>query len=51
LAGNRKKLGRYYWDIGAGTTTLVVPGDGEVQHVAVLPIGGMHTYNDLAIAA
>jgi cell division protein FtsA len=36
-------------DIGAGTTNLIVIEDGEVQHVAVLPIGGMHITNDLAI--
>jgi len=36
-------------DIGAGTTNLIVLEDGEVQHVAVLPIGGQHITNDLAI--
>jgi cell division protein FtsA len=36
-------------DIGAGTTNLVVIEDGKVQHVAVLPIGGQHITNDLAI--
>ena len=36
-------------DIGAGTTNLIVIEDGEVQHIAVLPIGGTHITNDLAI--
>jgi cell division protein FtsA len=36
-------------DIGAGTTNLVVIEDGEVQHVAVIPMGGTHITNDLAI--
>ena len=36
-------------DIGAGTTNLSVIEDGEIQHVAVIPMGGTHITNDLAI--
>jgi cell division protein FtsA len=36
-------------DIGAGTTNLVVLEEGEVQHVAVIPMGGTNITNDLAI--
>ena len=36
-------------DIGAGTTNLVVIEDGEVEHIAVIPMGGIHITNDLAI--
>ncbi len=36
-------------DIGASTTNLAVIEDGEVQHVAVIPMGGTHITNDLAI--
>ena len=36
-------------DIGAGTTNMIIFEDGEVQHVAVIPIGGQHITNDLAI--
>ena len=36
-------------DIGAATTNLVVIEDGEVEHIAVIPMGGSHITNDLAI--
>jgi cell division protein FtsA len=49
LNRQQKEAGTVLLDIGAGTTNLVVFEDGEVQHVAVLPIGGMHITNDLAI--
>lgn len=49
LTGQQKESGTVLLDIGAGTTNLVVIEEGEVQHVAVLPIGGIHITNDLAI--
>lgn len=49
LERQQKEAGTVLIDIGAGTTNLVVMEDGEVQHVAVLPIGGLHITNDLAI--
>lgn len=49
LTRQQKEAGTVLIDIGAGTTNLVVIEDGEVQHVAVLPIGGQHITNDLAI--
>lgn len=49
LTRQQKEAGTLLVDIGAGTTNLVVLEDGEVQHVAVLPIGGIHLTNDLAI--
>lgn len=49
LGRQQKEAGTILVDIGAGTTNLVVLEDGEVQHVAVLPIGGQHITNDLAI--
>ena len=36
-------------DIGSGTTNLSIIEDGEIQHVAVIPMGGVHITNDLAI--
>lgn len=36
-------------DIGAATTNVVVVEDGEVEHIAVIPMGGIHITNDLAI--
>lgn len=49
LTRQQKEAGTVLVDIGAGTTNIVVLEDGEVQHVAVLPIGGLHITNDLAI--
>ncbi|HEU4914074.1 MAG TPA: cell division protein FtsA [Candidatus Saccharimonadales bacterium] len=49
LERQQKEAGTVLVDIGAGTTNIVVLEDGEVQYVAVLPIGGMHITNDLAI--
>jgi cell division protein FtsA len=49
LTRQQKEAGTVLVDIGAGTTNIVVIEDGEVQHVAVLPVGGQHITNDLAI--
>ncbi len=49
LTRQQKEAGAIMIDIGAGTTNLVVIEDGEVQHVAVVPMGGTHITNDLAI--
>ena len=49
LNRQQKEAGVVVIDIGAGTTNLVVIEDGEVQHVAVIPMGGTHITNDLAI--
>lgn len=49
LNRQQKEAGTVLLDIGAGTTNLAVIEDGEVQYVAVVPIGGLHVTNDLAI--
>lgn len=49
LNRQQKEVGTVVVDIGAGTTNIVVLEDGEIQHVAVLPIGGNNVTNDLAI--
>lgn len=49
LTRQQKEAGTVLLDIGAGTTNLIVVEDGEVQHVAVIGVGGMHITNDLAI--
>lgn len=49
LNRQQKESGTLLLDIGAGTTNLVVIEDGEVQHIAVLPVGGINITNDLAI--
>ncbi len=49
LSRKQKEAGTLVLDIGAGTTNIAVIEDGEVQHVAILPVGGVHITNDLAI--
>jgi cell division protein FtsA len=49
LDRKQKEAGTVVIDIGAGTTNLSVIEDGEIQHVAVIPMGGVHITNDLAI--
>ena len=49
LTRQQREAGSVVIDIGAGTTNMVVIEDGEVQHVAVIPVGGSHITNDLAI--
>jgi cell division protein FtsA len=49
LDRKQKEAGTCVIDIGAGTTNLSVIEDGEIQHVAVIPMGGTHVTNDLAI--
>ena len=49
LNRQQKESGTLLLDIGAGTTNIVVIEDGEVQHVAILPVGGINITNDLAI--
>lgn len=36
-------------DLGASTTSLAVYEEGDLQYVAVLPVGGVNVTNDLAI--
>jgi cell division protein FtsA len=49
LDRKQKEAGAAVVDIGAGTTNIAVIEDGEIQHVAVIPMGSMHITNDLAI--
>lgn len=49
LNRQQKESGTLLLDIGAGTTNMVVIEDGEVNHVAVIPVGGINITNDLAI--
>jgi cell division protein FtsA len=42
-------LGCVVIDIGAATTGIAVYEDGEIYYTRVLPIGGMHITNDIAI--
>lgn len=49
LNRKQREAGTLVLDIGAGTTNMAIIEDGEVQHVAVVPMGGIHITNDLAI--
>ena len=49
LNKRQKELGVVLVNIGAGLTTLAVYEENELIHTAVLPIGGGHITNDLAI--
>lgn len=49
LSRQQKEAGTLLVDIGAGTTNMIVVEDGEIQHVAVIPVGGINLTNDLAI--
>jgi cell division protein FtsA len=49
LERRQKESGTAVIDIGAGTTNVVILDEGEVEHVAVIPIGSQHLTNDLAI--
>lgn len=49
LSRKQREAGCAVIDIGASTTNIAVIEDGEVQHVAVIPMGGINITNDLAI--
>jgi len=49
LSADERELGVCIADIGASTTEMVVFFEGAVAHTAVLPIGGDHFTNDLAV--
>ncbi|MBI4034386.1 cell division protein FtsA [Candidatus Saccharibacteria bacterium] len=49
LDRKQRESGVAVLDIGAATTNVIVIEDGEVEHVAVVPMGGTHVTNDLAI--
>jgi cell division protein FtsA len=49
LDRKQKESGVAVVDIGASTTNIVVIEDGEVEHIAVIPMGGSHITSDLAI--
>lgn len=49
LSREQRENGVAVIDIGASTTNLIVVEDGDVQQVSVIPIGGTHITNDLAI--
>jgi len=49
LTPDEQELGVVIVDIGGGTTDIALFYDGSVRHTSVLPIGGNHVTNDIAI--
>ncbi len=49
LNSREKELGVALLDIGTGTTGLAVFEEGDLIHLAILPIGSSHITNDIAI--
>lgn len=50
LSDDERELGVVLIDIGAGTTDIIVFSGGGVRYVEVIPIGGEHITNDIAMA-
>lgn len=49
LGQDEKELGAAVVDIGGGTTDLAIFANGSVMHTTVLPLGGNHLTNDVAV--
>jgi cell division protein FtsA len=49
LHEDEKELGVALVDIGGGTTDLTIFCDGAIVHTSVVPIGGYHLTNDIAV--
>lgn len=49
LSKRQKELGVILIDIGGGTTSVAVYEENDLLHTAILPIGGSHITNDIAI--
>lgn len=49
LTADEREHGVLMIDIGAGTTSVAAVTQGQVAHCAVLPIGGAHITNDIAM--
>ena len=49
LTADERELGVALLDIGGGSSELIVFSEGAVRHTAVIPIGGEHFTNDIAV--
>ncbi|MFP4661153.1 MAG: cell division protein FtsA [Halanaerobiales bacterium] len=49
LTADEKELGVALIDMGGGTTDLVVFHEGSICYSSVLPVGGNHVSNDIAV--
>lgn len=50
LTDAERQLGVVLADIGGGTTDVALFVDGAITHTKIIPVGGNHVSNDLAIA-
>jgi cell division protein FtsA len=50
LSPEEKELGVVLVDIGGGTTDIAIWKDGSLVHSQIIPVGGNHFTNDLAVA-
>ncbi len=49
LSRDEKELGAFLIDLGGGTTELALFKEGALRDIAVLPVGGDHITNDMAV--
>ena len=49
IEDDEKELGVALIDIGGGTADILLYADGAIVHTAVLPLGGSHITNDIAV--
>jgi len=49
LTEDEKELGVVLTDIGGGTTDIMVFHEGSIAYTSVLPVGGNHVSNDIAV--
>jgi len=49
LTDNEREMGVVLADIGGGTTDMAVFIEGSIWHAVVLPVGGNHLTNDVAV--
>ena len=49
LSKRQKELGVVLVDIGGGATSLAVFEENDLLHTAIVPLGGIHITNDIAI--
>jgi cell division protein FtsA len=49
LSSDEKEMGVVLADIGGGTTDLAIFVEGSILHSRVLPVGGNHLTNDIAV--
>ncbi len=49
LSSDERELGVSLIDIGGGTTDLIIFQEGNICYTSVLPVGGNHVSNDIAV--